>query len=116
MKDYKKLQVWQKSYSLGMSIYTLSKEFPKEEIYGLTSQIRRSCLSIPCNLAEGSRKSTDEDFRSFVHIAYGSCAEVEVQLMYAKEFGYIKVAGFIKPSEEISQISRMLNGLITTLS
>lgn len=116
MRDYKKLLVWQKSYTLGLTIYTITHSFPKEELYGLTSQMRRSSLSIPCNLAEGSRKSTDKDFRSFVHIAYGSCAELEVQIMYAKEFQYIKEKEYSFLIEELSQISKMLNSLIKTLS
>jgi four helix bundle protein len=116
MRDYKKLEVWQKSYKLGFIIYTITKEFPKDELYGLTSQMRRSCISIPLNIAEGSRRSTDKDFRAFLHIAYGSCAELEVQIMYAQDFNYIQKEACKPLLDEISTISRMLNSFIKTLS
>lgn len=116
MRDYKKLQVWQKAYSLGVEIYKVTKLFPKEEIYGLTSQLRRSAVSIPSNIAEGSRRSTEKDYKSFLYIAYGSVAELEVQIMYAEEFGYVTsdVAELIM--KELSEISRMLNSFIQKLS
>jgi four helix bundle protein len=78
--------------------------------------MRRASLSIPLNIAEGSRKSTDKDFKSFLHIAYGSCAELEVQIMYAKDFQYISQEIATSLFENISQISRMLNSFIKTLS
>lgn len=116
MRDYKKLEVWQKSYQLGLTIYTITKNFPKEELYGITSQMRRSSISIPLNIAEGSRRSTDKDYKSFIHIAYGSCAELEVQIMYAQDLGYIDTETYSRFLEEISQISKMLNSFIKTLS
>lgn len=116
MRDYKKLDVWQRSYKLGLTIYSVTKTFPREEMYGLTSQLRRASISIPLNIAEGSRRSTDKDYKSFLHNAYGSNAEVEVQIMYAKDLGYISNETCIYLLEEISQISRMLNSFIKTLS
>jgi four helix bundle protein len=116
MRDYKKLEVWHKSYILGINIYSITKTFPKEEVYGLTSQMRQASISIPSNIAEGSRKSTDKDFKSFLHIAYGSCAELEVQVMYAKDFNYISQEVSSSLLEKISQVSRMLNSFIKTLS
>ena len=116
MRDYKKLEVWNKAYILGITVYSITKTFPKEEIYGLTSQMRRASLSIPLNIAEGSRKSTDKDYKSFIHIAYGSCAELEVQVMYAKDFNYISPETATSLLNSISQISRMLNSFIKTLS
>ncbi len=116
MRDYKKLEVWNMAYKLGILIYSVTKTFPRDEIYGLTSQMRRASLSIPLNIAEGSRKSTDKDFRSFLHIAYGSCAELEVQVMYAKDFNYISTEVADSLLESTTQISRMLNAFIKTLS
>ncbi len=116
MRDYKKLEVWQKSYILGLDIYSITKMFPKDELYGLISQMRRSSLSIPLNIAEGSRKSTDKDYKSFLHIAYGSCGELEVQLLYSKDLGYIDEEEFLTLSEKISCVSRMLNSFISKLS
>jgi four helix bundle protein len=115
MRDYKKLNVWEKSYAFGINIYTITKKFPKEEIYGLTSQLRRASLSIPSNIAEGSRRSTEKDFRSFLHIAYGSGAEMEVQIMFAKDLGYISPEVCTSLLSELSEIMRMLNSLIQKL-
>lgn len=116
MRDYKKLNVWAKSYSFGIHLYTVTKIFPKEEIYGLTSQLRRAALSIPSNIAEGSRRSTEKDFRSFLHIAYGSGAELEVQIMFAKDLNYITSETCTELLLEISEIMKMLNALIQKLS
>jgi four helix bundle protein len=115
MRDYKKLTVWEKSYAFGINVYTITKNFPKEEIYGLTSQLRRASLSIPSNIAEGSRRSTEKDFRSFLHMAYGSGAEMEVQIMFAKDLGYISPEVCTSLLSELSEIMRMLNSLIQKL-
>ena len=116
MRDYKKLDIWEKSYNLGRTIYAITNTFPKEETYGLTSQLRRSIISIPLNIAEGSRRSTNKDFKHFLHIAYGSCAEAEVQIMYARDFQYIQNEVADSLLAEISQISRMLNSFIKIIS
>lgn len=115
MRDYKKLTVWEKSYTFGVHVYTVTKTFPKEELYGLTSQLRRSAISIPSNIAEGSRRSTEKDFRSFLYIAYGSGAEMEVQIMFAKDLGYIPPEICTTLLSELSEIMRMLNSLIQKL-
>jgi four helix bundle protein len=116
MRDYKKLTVWEKSYNFGIHLYTVTKTFPKEEVYGLTSQIRRAALSIPSNIAEGSRRSTEKDFRSFLYIAYGSGAELEVQILFSKDLGYIAKETCDSLLVELSEIMRMLNALIQKLS
>lgn len=84
MKTYKDLIVWQKSIELVKEIYLLTEDFPKEEIYGLTSQIRRCAVSIPSNIAEGKMRTTNKEFSHFLSIAYGSGAELETQLILAK--------------------------------
>lgn len=116
MSDYKKLTVWEKSYTFGIAVYKITNTFPKEEIYGLTSQIRRSAISIPSNIAEGARRSTEKDFRSFLYISYGSGAELEVQIMFAKDLGYISKEESIKLLDELSEIMKMLNAFIQKLS
>lgn len=116
MRDYKKLTVWEKSYSFGIKVYTITKSFPKEEIYGLTSQMRRSAISIPSNIAEGSRRSTEKDFKSFLHIAYGSGAELETQIMFAKDLEYISPEISNPLLAELSEIMRMLNAFIQKLN
>ena len=112
MRDYKKIVVWEKSYKFGIHIYAVTKGFPKEEMYGLTSQLRRAAVSIPSNIAEGSRKSTQKDFRSFLHNAYGSGAEIEVQIMFARDLGYMTAEESRALLSELSEIMKMLNALI----
>jgi len=90
LKNYKELKVWQKSYELCLTIYKITKEFPSDERYSLTQQIRRCAVSVPSNIAEGyGRKSTPEYVR-FLYIAYGSICELETQILLAGDLGYIK--------------------------
>lgn len=82
---YKDLAVWQKSINFTVEIYKLTQTFPKEELYGLTSQIRRAAVSIPSNIAEGNERNSHKEFNQFLHIALGSAAELDTQLLIAKE-------------------------------
>jgi four helix bundle protein len=90
MKDFKKLIVWQKSFELAKLSYMLTKKFPGEEKFGLVSQVNRSAVSIPVNIAEGSGRNTEGERRQFLGIALGSSFELETQLLLAKELGYAK--------------------------
>jgi len=87
--NYKKLKVWQKAHTLALDIYTITKNFPKEEVYGITSQIRRAALSIPTNIVEGYARSGDRELSRFINIALGSLAELEYLLDFSYEFGYL---------------------------
>ncbi len=87
--SFKDLRVWQKAMKLVKEIYLLSSNFPKEEQYGLTSQIRRSAISIPSNIAEGFKRQFNKEQKHFFNIAIGSCAELETQLLIAKDLSYI---------------------------
>lgn len=89
MRDFKKFEVWQISHQLTLKIYTSTKSFPREEIFGLTSQIRRSFASIGYNISEGSGRNSDKEFANFINIALGSSNEAENQLILAKDLGYI---------------------------
>lgn len=90
MKHYfRKLEIWKDGIELSKIIYELTRNFPKEEIYGLTSQMRRAAISIPSNIAEGAGRDTDKDFAHFLTIAKGSSFELDSQLILAKELGYI---------------------------
>ena len=89
LKNYKELIVWQKSYELCLNIYRITAKFPNEERYGLTSQIRRSAVSIP-NIAEGYGKKTTVDYIKMLHISYGSVCELETQILLAGDLGFIK--------------------------
>lgn len=116
MRDYKKMTVWEKSYTFGLLVYSATKPFPKEEIYGLTSQLRRAAISIPSNIAGGSRRSTEKDFKSFLYIAYGSGAELEVQILFARDLGYLSQESSESLLLKLSGIMRMLNAFIQKLS
>jgi len=115
LKNYKELKVWQRSYQLCLEIYKTTKRFPKEETYGLTSQIRRSAVSIPSNIAEGyGRKTTLEYVRS-LYIAYGSNCELETQMLLSGDLGYIEAAKSKKLQDDIGEVERMLKALIKSL-
>ena len=94
MNYFKELKVWQKAIDLVTEIYTKSQEFPKEELYGLTSQIRRSAVSIPSNIAEGCGRKTNKDFANFLGISLGSAFELETQLIIAKNLNFMNSDDF----------------------
>ena len=94
MRDFRKFEVWQMSHQLTLKIYSITKLFPKEELFGLTSQIRRSFASIGYNISERSGRNSDKEFANFVNIALGSSNEAENQLILAKDLGYINEIDF----------------------
>lgn len=115
-RGFKDLLVWQRSIKLVDSIYELTKTFPKEEVFGLISQIRRSAISVPSNIAEGSRRGTKKDFRQFLFIALGSLSELETQIIISINLGYTKESSAKIIQEEIEVISKMLSKLIKSQS
>ena len=113
LKGHKDLDAWKKSIDLVEYIYKKTKEFPKEEVYSLTSQIRRSVISIPSNIAEGAARNSKKEFIQFLHIALGSTAELETQLLIAERLSYLKNSSeFIL---KLNDIKKMLVGLISYL-
>ena len=110
MRDFKKIQVWQKAHELTLKIYKITKAFPDDERFGLVSQTRRATASIPTNIAEGAGRETQTEFARFIHIASGSASEVEYQLLLAHELGYISDEEYPHLEKEISEIKRMLYG------
>jgi four helix bundle protein len=114
-RSYEDLIVWQKSISLTKDIYTITSSFPNTEQYGLVSQMRRAAVSIPSNIAEGQRRGTKKDFAQFLHIAYGSAAELKTETIIAHELGYIDSSHSSNIQHLIEEIERMLNTFITTL-
>lgn len=114
IKSYKDLTVWQKSVDLVQEIYIITSQLPKEEIYGLSSQMRRSAISIPSNIAEGQQRKGTKEFIQFLKISYGSGAELETQLVILKKL-YTKI-DISKAESLLDQIQRMLNKLINTLA
>ena len=115
LKNYKELNVWQKSYKLCLHIYKVTKRFPKDEMYGLTSQIRRSAVSIPSNIAEGYGRKTTLEYVRFLYIAYGSVCELETQTMISGDLGYVEKERLQELREEIGDVERMLKAMIKSL-
>ena len=112
---YAELKVWQKSVYFVTQIYQCTASFPKEELYGLTSQIRRAAISIPSNIAEGASRETTKDFLRFIGISNGSLAELQTQLIIAKNLGFIDDKKLLTIRDAGDEIGRMLNGLQKTL-
>lgn len=112
-KGYKKLIVWQKSVIFVSEIYAETKNFPKEELFGIVSQMRRAAVSIPSNIAEGSGRKTKRDYAHFMTIAYGSALELETQIEISKNLGYIKDERYNVIVSNLSEIIRILNKLAT---
>jgi len=112
MQDFKKLMIWQKGHDLTIRIYKVTKDFPKEELYGITSQLRRACASIPTNIAEGCGQDSNPQFTRFLLIAMGSASELEYLLLLAHDLLYINDALYSELSDSLNVIRRMLNSLI----
>src|SRR3989337_3096034 len=108
MKDFRQLKVWEKSHQLALAIYKATKEFPKEELYGLTSQIRRASMSIPTNIAEGCGRNTDAEFARCLQIAMGSASETEYQLLLARDLEFLPRNEYEKLHSEVEEVKRML--------
>ncbi|MBD3903682.1 four helix bundle protein [Chryseobacterium sp. Ch-15] len=115
MANFKELLVWQKSINFVTEIYELTNGFPKSEMYGLTSQIRRASISIPSNIAEGNSRRSVADYLQFLKISRGSSAEVETQLIIAQNLKFLNEEHYLKLNQDIIEISKMLNGLINSL-
>jgi len=115
MAHFKELLVWQKSINFVTEIYKETESFPKSEMYGLVSQIRRATVSIASNIAEGNSRRSVPDYVQFLRISRGSCAEVETQLIISKNLGFLNKEKSLKLNQDITEISKMLNGLINSL-
>jgi four helix bundle protein len=115
LRNYKELKVWQKAYQLCLEVYKITRGFPSDERYGLTSQIRRSAVSVPSNIAEGyGRKTTPEYIRS-LYFAYGSNCELETQISLSGDLGYMKAQEKEMVQRNIEEVERMLKALIKSL-
>lgn len=116
INSYKDLIVWQKSMDLARIVYAASQKFPKEETYGLTSQIRRAVVSVPSNIAEGYARKSSKEYLQFYCIAYGSVLELQTQLILCRDFGYIASANFRRIESLTEEVSKMLHALILKLN
>lgn len=115
MHNYKELKVWQKGRELVKFIYELTKKFPKEEVYALTSQVRRAVVSIPSNIAEGTGHFSTKEFSRFLEIAYASSCELDTQIILSFDLNFITQVELNNFSIYVEEIQKMLNGLIKSL-
>lgn len=115
MESYKELKVWQRSKELAVCIYTCTNNFPKEEIYTLTAQLRRSAISVPSNIAEGWARGSSKDYSRHLMIARGSLMELETQIEIAYELEFIDKPTYSAIIRNVEEIGKMLNGLINSI-
>ena len=115
MRPHQRLEVWIKALELVIEIYRRTERFPREERYGLTSQIRRAAVSIPANIAEGAGRQSKKDFARFLSNAQGSASELETELTIAQKLGYLDESAFEKSIDELDRIGRLITGLNRSL-
>ncbi len=115
MQDFRDLKVWGKAHHLTLGVYKASATFPKDELYGLTSQIRRSSASVPTNIAEGCGRSGDPEFARFVQIAMGSASELEYQLLLSHDLGFMNGTKYKTLANQVIEVKRMLAVLLQKL-
>jgi four helix bundle protein len=115
LQDFRELKVWQRAHQFTLAIYKTTQLFPKEELYGLTSQIRRACASIPANLAEGCGKQGAIDFAHYAQISMGSATELAYHLILAHDLNYIDDTQYNTLSSELDEIRRMLYSFLRRL-
>lgn len=114
-KNYRELIVWQDAIKIAKQVYELTGKFPKQETYALADQLRRAAVSVPSNIAEGQARKSPGDFKRFLHIALGSLAEVDTQLVLAQEFGYLRKEDVDVMDEQIQNLRKKLYALINSL-
>ena len=114
-RPHKKLEVWQKAMALVAGVYDLTKGFPRTEAYGLCSQMRRSAISVPGNIAEGAARKSRAEFRQFLNVARGSLSELDTQLELAHMLGYVDQATYREHVARVTTVFKMLSGLIRSL-
>jgi four helix bundle protein len=115
VRNYRELIVWQKAMDLVEMVYQATKHFPREELYGLTSQVRRSAVSIPSNIAEGQARRSRAEFLNFLSIANGSRAEMETQILLARRLSYVTNDISQQILNQSQEVNRLLNGLMNSL-
>jgi len=112
LQTHKDLEVWQESIKLVSAVYETTSGFPKEEVYSLTAQIKKAVISIPSNIAEGAARNSNREYIQFLYVALGSAAELDTQLIIARNINFIKDEKYNEIKETLERISKMLSGLI----
>ncbi len=115
MRNYRDLQVWNKAHDLTLELYRVSRAFPREEIYGVTSQLRRAAVSIGSNLAEGCGRRTSSELARFVRIAMGSASELDYQLLLCRDLGFMKADDFAPAATQLTEVRKMLTSFLASI-
>jgi four helix bundle protein len=115
MRDFRELTVWGKAHQLTLDLYPITAGFPRVELYGIGSQMRRAAASIGANIAEGAMKSSKPEFARYLEIALGSAGELEYHLLLSKDLGFLNAPQYLEMSERVREVKRMLTGLIQHL-
>ena len=115
MRDFRKLKVWEKGHRLTLDVYEVTVTFPSEELYGLTSQMRRACAAIPANVAEGCGRGSNADLARFLQIAFGSASELENHLLLAQDLAFVKPTDYERLTGEVTELKRMLTSFVKNL-
>jgi four helix bundle protein len=115
MQDYKKLKVWEKAHAFTVVVYAITQAFPKDEVYALTSQIRRCAVSVPSNIVEGCGRGSNPELVKFLHYALGSANELEYQLVLSRDLGYVSAEAHVPLAASVLEIKRMLAALIVKI-
>ena len=116
IRDFRDLIAWQVARGLVKSIYSLTRSFPRDEVYGLSQQLRRAAVSVPSNIAEGYGRGTRKDYYRFLQVARGSLYEIQTQLVLAKDLGYVETGGVEPLMGDLNRCSRLLHGLIKSVA
>jgi four helix bundle protein len=112
MRDFRKLKVWQKAHEVALSIYKATLSFPRQETYGLVSQLRRSASSVPANIAGGCGCAGNREFARFLEIALRSASETEYHLLLARDLRYVEARAYESLNDQVTEVKRMLTGFI----
>ena len=115
MRDFGKLKVWERGRRLTLDVYEVTAAFPREELYGLTSQMRRACAAIPANIAEGCGRGSNADLARFLQIALGSASELENHLLLARDLSFLQTADYDRLTDEVTELKRMLTAFVKSL-
>jgi four helix bundle protein len=115
MRNYRDLQVWKKTHDLALELYRVSQRFPREEIYGITGQLRRAAVSIGANLAEGCGRRTSTELARFVRIALGSASELDYQLLLSRDLGFMAAEEFTSASAALTEVRKMLTSFLNSV-
>lgn len=115
MRNYRELQVWTKAHALTLRLYQLSRAFPREEMYGVTSQLRRASVSIGANLAEGCGRRSSSELARFVRIAMGSASELDYHLLLSRDLGFLKAEDFRQVSRDLTEVRKMMTSFLSSV-